>query len=123
MTKALEQFQDFLDSTRKKFEEEIIYLKADNRTDEANFIKIKLNIYGIANSFYGNAKRNSPHQLKDDYLKRFEQSQLEKNWENAYKEAEKYGDDDRMLIEKLKLETLNEINSTFLQIIQDGGIQ
>lgn len=123
MTEVVDKFQIFLDSTRKKFEEEIVHLKADNRADEADFVKIKLNIYGIANSFYKNAKRVSPKLIKDEYFKCFEQSHLQKKWEDVYRNAKEYGDTDRMLIEELKLETLKEINSKFLQIMQDGGVQ
>lgn len=115
-----DEFQIFLDSSRKKLEEEIVHLKEDHRADEADFIKIQLNIYGIANSFYGVTKRLSPQQIKTGYLKRFEQSQLQNKWGDAYRKAKEYGDLDRMRIEELKLETLKEINLKFMQIMQDG---
>ena len=116
----VDKFQIFLDSSRKKLEEEIIHLKADHRADEADFIKIKFNIYGIANSFYGNAKRVSPQHIQDEYFKCFERSQLQKKWEDVYRTAKEFGDVDRMRIEELKLETLQEIYSKFVQIMQDG---
>lgn len=83
-------------------------------------MKIKLNIYGIANSFYKNAKRVPAKQLKDEYFRLFDESQLQVKWEEEYKKAKEYGDVNGMLIEEIKLKILKEVKSKFLDIMQEA---
>lgn len=91
-------------------------LSADNRADEAVFEKIRMNMYNIFRSVY-----NAGAQVcGDDQCKRldFLLNRLEKiasDWQAAYDNACKHGDTERMHIEQLKLETVEEIRKSFLK--------
>lgn len=93
---------------KKKFE-------ADSRSDEANFEKIRSNVYDIfrtiltvggktcgedgAGGFFWNKIREIPA-----------------SWETSYQAAQQHGDVKKMEIERIKLDTIRQIREKFSEI-------
>ena len=111
-------FQNFLNTSREKLEQEIVELCEDNRKDEADFVKIKCNIYGIANGFYEHTKKFSlPEHIKESYLQHFEQAGMPKKWLDTYNKAKENNDIVKMQQEEIKIQTLREIKETFHRML------
>lgn len=109
-----DRFQTFLDSSREKLEQEIAQLCKDNRKDEADFVRIKCNIYGIANGFYEHTKRFAlPEQVKESYLQHFEQARMPQKWIEIFNKAKENNDIVKMVQEEIKIQTLKEIKEAF----------
>ena len=77
-------------------------LQADGRFDEASFMQIRANVFGIFRSVY-TALKGDTSQL----LARL--TSIPAAWEAALQEAERHGDDARAHIERIKLETAASI--------------
>ena len=91
-------------------------LIADGRTDEANFEKIRANVYDIFRTVYTAGKRaeKEADSVKAYFLARMEQ--IPQNWAAALEKAKLHGDARTVQIETIKLETANEIRSVFLKL-------
>lgn len=74
----------------------------DDRRDEANFEKIRADVYDIFKTVLTVVE-------KDAFLKKL--VQIPSSWEKAYAQAEGRGDAERMHIEKLKLDAVAEIKA------------
>lgn len=77
-------------------------LKAEYRQDEANLMQIAINVYGIFSSIY--------HALKfdlDETVKRF--GGIISTWDVNHKRACEHGDDEKRLIEEVKLSRATEL--------------
>ncbi len=91
-------------------------LLADDRKDEANFEKVKANVYDIFRTIFSVALKNN----KDSDAVRcfFEQKtdQIPSNWVIAYEKAKQHHDDEKMHLEQLKLDTVAKIKEDFIKI-------
>lgn len=86
-------------------------LIASSRKDEANLVKIKSNVYGIAKSMFEVVQKMTPEEnRRRDLLKRLEH--LKATWEEAYEKVKSHNDVEKMVVEEVKLETLNRILDT-----------
>ncbi len=95
-------------------------LLEDDRTDEATFQKIKANVYDIFRTILSVAQKNgnsSPEAVKHFFLVKTEQ--IPSNWNAAYEMAKQHNDTEKMLIEKLKLDTVHEIRNQFLTLWEE----
>lgn len=90
-------------------------LLADDRADEANFEKIRANVYDIFRTVYTAGKRTADPDAF--FLQRLESIPL--NWKTALEKAEKYEDAGAVRIEMLKLETAEEIRRVFIGIKEE----
>lgn len=77
-------------------------LQADGRNDEASFMQIRANVYGIFRSVHIAMKGNLPQLLE-------RLTSIPAAWEAALYEAELHGDAARAHIERIKLETAASI--------------
>ena len=77
-------------------------LHADGRDDEANFMQIRANVYGIFRSVCTAVKGDLP-QLQARL------TSIPAAWEASLREAERHGDEPRAHIERIKLETVAAI--------------
>lgn len=87
-------------------------LLADDRADEANFEKIRANVYDIFRTILSVAVRT----CKEEGIEVFFMSklqQLPKSWEASYELAENHGDVEKMEIERIKLDAVREIREKF----------
>lgn len=92
-------------------------LLADARTDEANFEKIKANVYDIFRTILSVAVKSSkgdPVTVRRFFLQKTEQ--IPSNWMAAFEAAKQHNDVIKMQIEQIKLDTIHEIEETFANI-------
>lgn len=92
-------------------------LLADDRADEADFEKIRANVYDIFRTIFSVAVEKS--QGDAEAVKRFFLSKIEQipsNWVIAYHKARQHDDAARMKIEQIKLDTVDEIKGMFATI-------
>lgn len=96
-------------------------LLADNRADEATFMKIRANVFEIFKTVLSVAirtvKSGSSAEIKDFFLGKTEQ--IPANWKIAYAKAAEHGDVEKMHYESIKLEAIAEIRETFEKIWGD----
>ncbi len=95
-------------------------LLTDERMDEANFEKVKANVYDIFRTIFSVAVKNS----KGDFeaIKRFfilKIEQIPSNWVIAYNTAKQHDDTVKMQIEQIKLDTVSEIRQMFITIWEE----
>ena len=92
-------------------------LLADERIDEADFEKIRANVYDIFRTILSvtvKTANNDPDKLKQTFALKTEQ--IPSNWIIAYEKAKQHDDTVKMRIEQIKLDTIREIKETFTQI-------
>lgn len=94
---------------------EIKALKAEGRDDEANFARIRLNIHEICRTVYqALARLHEGDALENAYLDKLDA--LPVNWKTSLDLAKVHGDYEKAAIEELKLSTLAQIRSRYLQL-------
>lgn len=95
-------------------------LAADDRMDEANIEKVRANIYDIFKTILSAAEKVCGED--DIAKKRFflqKAEQIPESWSAAYEHAKKHEDVEKMLVESTKLDTIQEIKDTFLQVWEE----
>ncbi len=111
----MEQFITYIDENVEKLQQEEKALAASDRKDEANLVKIRINVYGICKTVFGVAEKQSAGELlKEDYPKRL--TKLSENWKVSYEKAKEHNDVEKVVIEELKLQTLEEVKDKFLEL-------
>lgn len=96
----------------KKEEKELI---TTSRKDEANFIRIKINICDICKTIYNvSAKNNNGMKLKEEYEKQL--TRLPENWKISLEKAKEHNDIEKIIIEETKLEMLKIIRDKFEEL-------
>lgn len=106
-------FEEKIADCKKRMNE----LFADERSDEANFEKIRVSVYEIFKTILAVAVKSA----KDDSvgIQQFffmKVEQIPANWKEAYNIANQHEDSERMHIERIKLETSDEIRNMFTKI-------
>lgn len=96
-------------------------LSEDERVDEANFQKIKANIYDVFRTVLSAAQKagdGSSESIKRFFLTKAEQ--IPSNWMAAYETARQHGDTEKMVVEQIKLDTAHEIRNHFSACWEDA---
>lgn len=94
----MNEFLTWCDERQQDCMAQRVSLHADGRSDEASFMQIRANVYGIF--------RSVCTALKGDLTGVAERlTSIPAAWEAALFEAELHGDDQRAHIERIKLET------------------
>lgn len=91
-----------------------IKLSKDGRTEESVFENIRINIYEIFKTVFSAAEKNcgkNESALQNFFLQKLEQ--IPENWKASYERAEKHGDSEKAYIERIKLETAQEVREIF----------
>ena len=96
-------------------------LETEERNDEANFEKIRANVYDIFRTVLSTGKK----QYGDDSLKVQEfvlgkLEQISSEWAASYEKAEQNDDTRKMCIEKIKMNTAQDIRENILQIWEEN---
>lgn len=86
-------------------------LQDDGRRDEANFEKVRCNVFDICKTIYAALQRNDAQQLTQRYPEKL--NGLCASWQAAYDKAKAHDDVQRMMIEEIKLKTLNAIRQKY----------
>ncbi len=117
MNEKLKKLNAYFDTEISKCHDDIKLLSAESREDEANFEKIKCNVYEIFKTVLGVAAKNEgaePDKVKGFFLSRLEK--IPSNWQAAYELAQKHNDEIAMHRESLKLETAKKIRNEFCTV-------
>ena len=102
--------------------------KADDRKDEANLEKIKINIYEIFKTLFINdikqLQGKNLENIKDiniygGYLLRFDTIPV--NWKKSLSMAKEHGDIVKQVIEECKLAVADELKEKFLEMFNELG--
>lgn len=107
----------------------IVKLNEDDKKDEANLEKVKLNVYDIFRTMYGASEKKvynpSNKSSEDDKLEEFKLTYLTffdkipNNWVISLEKAKVHDDFEKIHIEEIKLETMEYVRSAFLKIWEE----
>lgn len=115
MNEIVERMNCYFENQIAVCKQQEAVLREDARTDEANFQKIRANVYDIFRTILSVAQRtgkDDPDAVKQFFLVKAEQ--IPANWKAAYDAAKQHEDAERLLIEQIKLDTVQEIRNEFL---------
>ena len=106
------RLNDYFDAQISLCEQRGKKLLADDRTDEANFEKVKANIYAGIKSC-----KDDSEAVKRFFMLKIQQ--IPTSWTEAYNKAKQHNDGVKMRIEQIKLDTAGEIRETFAEIWEE----
>lgn len=111
-----ERFIHYLDDRTLAAQDDTLRLIADSRKDEADFQKIRANIFQVIKTIFQASARVSEEETERI---RFVSSRLalfEETWKASRAKAREHDDDLKVLQEETKLKALTEIQDTFRTI-------
>lgn len=120
MNNKIEAMQQYLEAQMAACTQRAQALREDARADEANFEKIRANVYDIFRAVLGTAQRVAP--ADDAALTAFVMQRVDgipASWHAALEQARAHDDIKKMHIEQVKLEAMQNIKTAFAQIL--GG--
>lgn len=110
----MEQFIKYIDESVDQLQQEEKELCASDRKDEANLVKIRMNVYEICKTIFNVVKKTKEgNELKDTYLQKL--TNLPQNWIVSYEKAKEHKDTTKVVIEEIKLETLETVKKKFIE--------
>lgn len=111
----MSKYIEYLDETVNELKKEEDELINTSRKDEANFIKIKINICDICKTIYNvSEKTNSGVALNEEYIRQL--TRLPENWKMSLDKAKEHGDTTKIVIEETKLEMLQILRAKFEEL-------
>ena len=117
MNEQQRKFESYLDDQIAACKQRGKLLAEDDRVDEGNFEKVRANVYEIFKTILSVAERVCG---KDDlaekafFLQKTEQ--IPAGWTVSYERAKENGDVEKMHIERIKLDTIQEIKDMCMRI-------
>lgn len=118
MEKLKTDFLAFLEECKADCQKQIEQLCVDNRRDESNFFRAKLNIYDVCKCLYeaaekqGNGEREKVGQFFPEMVKR-----VADQWQMSREAAQQHGDESKALMETRKLEAVAEALEKFQNLM------
>ena len=115
-----EAFYNYLDVKMKESTLNEQQLLKEERADEASHEKIKSNIYQIFKTIYLSLEKNptrTQEEIKEQFLEKLEA--IPNNWKIALDKAREHQDAKKILIEEIKFEIRDEIQATFMKIMEE----
>ena len=113
-TEGESMFIEYIDNKIQELENEDMLLEKENRKDEANFSKIKINICEICKTLYNVSKKGPNGQsAKEFYIQKLEKLCME--WNASRDKAKEHNDIEKVIIEELKLEVLNDVKQKYME--------
>lgn len=128
MRKLEEKYITYIDEKIDEHNNSGEQFKADNRNDEADLEKVKVNIYEIFKTlFLSDIKQLEGKDLsgiKDigvygGFLLRFDT--IPNNWRASLDKAIEHGDTTKQVIEEYKLTVAGELKDKFIEIFEENG--
>lgn len=140
----MEDFIAYIEETIENLRVEEKLLAESHRKDEANLVRIRMNIYDVCKTVYGvcsrmpakeemgkeemqsvgkwqgQARCDIVPELRGDapadglYLKKLEA--ISANWKESYEKAKAHGDVEKQVIEENKLAVVEEVKTKFLEL-------
>ncbi len=114
--RIFESYNGFFDERIDLCRQREAAFSADSRNDEANFEKIRANVYGIFKTVLG-VTASAPRS--DDEARLFFNDRLEKipqSWHTAYEKAVQHDEVSKLTVERIKLDTVEDIKRAFEEI-------
>ena len=111
--KTLSYFADQIDRCKKLARD----MTSDDRSDEAVFAKVQMNVYDIFNTIFSVAVKTSPQddqKVIQFFLTKIQQ--IPQSWHTALANAQRHGETEKAYIERVKLDTVAEIKTEFARI-------
>ncbi len=109
-------FISYLDQRTTSVQEDTLRLIADDRRDEANFEKIRANIFQIVKTMLQASARISQEESERIGFLEAKLALFQETWEGYLRKAKEHGDDLKIVQEQTRLEALAEIRDTFQKI-------
>ena len=100
--------KEFLKSAENTHRAAAAALLADNRKDEADFEKIRANVYGIFSAVLDAAVKARGESGAEEFF-RSKLREIPSGWRGALSDARSRGDSAAAMVEKLKLDSVAEI--------------
>lgn len=120
MNEQQRKFESYLDEQIAACKQRSKLLAEDDRMDEVNFEKVRVNVFEIFKTILSVAESVCG---KDDLAKRHfflqKAEQIPTSWTTSYEKAKQNGDVKKMLIESIKLDTIQEIKDMCMQIWEE----
>lgn len=108
----MDLFTEFLEEQLEIYRRQEQELVANECKDDANFIKIKVNVCGICKTLYQVAcKKEEDALIRSEYMRLL--NKLVTEWKASYEKAKEYGDMKKIVAEEMKLEVIEEIKERF----------
>lgn len=120
MNEQQRKLESYLDERIAACRQRSRLLTADGRMDEGNFEKIRANVYEIFKTILSVAERvcgEDDLARKRFFLQKAEQ--IPASWAVSYEKARQHGDTEKMHIESIKLDTIQEIKDMYMQIWEE----
>lgn len=121
MNEQQQKIELYLDEQAAACKHRSKQLTADGRMDEGNFEKVRANVYEIFKTILSVAERTCGED--DSAKKRFflqKAKQIPTSWTASYEKAKQHGDVEKMHIERIKLDTIQEIKDISIQIWEEA---
>ena len=113
-----QEFLDYLSNQYENLVQQEQVLKADERKDEANHVRIQMNIYQIFQTiFQVTIKKSKEEEVEQDFLAQLER--IPQSWEKALENARLHQDVEREFIENLKFQMRDQIRAEFLKVVNE----
>ena len=109
-------FISYLDQRTTSVQEDTLRLIADDRREEANFEKIRANIFQIVKTMLQASARISQEESERVGFLEAKLALFQETWEGYLRKAKEHGDDLKIVQEQTRLEALAEIRDTFQKI-------
>ncbi|MDE6261023.1 MAG: hypothetical protein K2M42_09240 [Oscillospiraceae bacterium] len=117
MNEQQRKFESYLDERIAACKRRGQLLAEDDRMDEGNFEKVRANVYEIFKTILSVAERVCGEEdgaKRDFFLQKAEQ--IPTSWTASYEKAKQSGDVEKMHIERIKLDTIQEIKDMCMRI-------
>ena len=117
MNEQQRKFESYLDEQITACRQRSKLLAEDARIDEGNFEKIRANVCEIFKTILSVAERvcgTDDSAKRSFFLQKAEQ--IPASWAASYEKAKRNGDTGKMHIERVKLDTIQEIKDMCIQI-------
>lgn len=121
MEAKIEKLNGYFEACIEKCNTDVQRLMADERMDEANFEKVKANVYDIFRTMLAVGQKmgkGNPDEVKTFFVGKM--AQIPSNWALSCDQARAHGDGAKMYIEQIKLNTVGEIREQFEKIWEDA---
>ena len=115
-----DQTHQYFQAAKDKCQAQIAALQADDRADEAVFVKIRLNMFEIFHSVFIVGENTAGEDAtKLTAFFRYRLEQIPQNWKAALEKAEQHGNAEAAHIENIKLDTVTQIGEAFCRIWEE----
>ncbi len=117
MKRKIEEMNLFFEVKISECDRRKAKLMADDRADEADFEKIRSNIYDVFKTVLTAAQKvcgDDEEAIRAFFMSKAEQ--IPANWTAAMEKAQAHGDEKKICIERIKLAAAEEITEKFKYI-------